>query len=65
MIFYPVNTSSEKISERVDALNLYDTNKNGRITCSEARAHGIAPVSAEHPAFQYMNDSDGDGLACE
>ena len=28
----------------VDALALYDDNGNGRITCKEARAHGIAPV---------------------
>ena len=26
------------------ALDLYDDNGNGRITCAEARAHGIAPV---------------------
>ena len=27
-----------------DALALWDDNGNGRITCAEARAHGIAPV---------------------
>ena len=27
-----------------DALQLYDDNGNGRITCAEARNHGIAPV---------------------
>jgi len=62
MIFYPVNADT---SGSVDALTLYDTNKNGRITCSEARAHGIAPVSSEHPAYEHMNDSDGDGTVCE
>lgn len=61
MIFYPVNGAAEN----VDALNLYDTNRNGRITCSEARAHGIAPVSSDHPAYEHMNDSDGDGTVCE
>ncbi len=60
MIFYPVNGSGN-----LDALTLYDTNRNGRITCSEARAHGIAPVSSEHPAYEHMNDSDGDGIVCE
>jgi len=34
-------------------------------TCSEARVHGIAPVSSEHPAYGHMNDSDGDGIVCE
>ena len=65
MIFYPANVSNEEISGRIDALTLYDINKNGRISCSEARAHGIAPVSSEHPAFEHMNDSDADGLVCE
>ena len=27
-----------------NALEMYDDNGNGRITCAEARAHGIAPV---------------------
>ena len=33
------------------ALRLWDTNGNGRITCKEARQHGIAPVRREHPAY--------------
>ena len=47
----------------VDAL--WDDNGNGRITCAEARAHGIAPVRRGHPAYPYMRDSDGDGIVCE
>ena len=49
----------------VDALALWDDNGNGRITCAEARAHGIAPVRRGHPAYQYMRDADGDGIVCE
>ena len=49
----------------VDALALYDDNGNGRITCAEARVHGIAPVHRGHPAYQYMRDADGDGVVCE
>ena len=51
----------------VDALAMYDGNGNGngRITCAEARAHGIAPVHCGHPAYQYMRDADGDGVVCE
>ena len=48
-----------------DPLTMYDDNGNGRITCAEAGAHGIAPVRADHPAYPYMNDSDGDGVVCE
>ena len=48
-----------------DALSLYDDNGNGRITCAEARSHGIAPVRRDHPAYQYMRDGDGDGVVCE
>ena len=47
------------------ALDLYDDNGNGRITCAEARAHGIAPVERGHPAYEYMRDGDGDGVVCE
>ena len=48
-----------------NALELYDDNNNGRITCAEARAHGIAPVPRGHPAYQYMRDGDSDGVVCE
>jgi len=43
----------------------YDNNKNGHISCKEARAHGIAPVSRDHPAYAYMTDGDNDGKVCE
>ncbi|MDE2857460.1 MAG: excalibur calcium-binding domain-containing protein [Chloroflexota bacterium] len=49
----------------MNALALYDDNGNGRITCAEARGHGIAPVRRGHPAYQYMNDRDNDGIVCE
>ena len=48
-----------------DALSRYDDNRNGRITCKEARAHGIAPVHRGHPAYAYMRDGEGDGTVCE
>lgn len=46
-------------------LGCYDDNNNGRITCAEARRHGIAPVPRGHPAYQYMRDGDNDGEVCE
>lgn len=46
-------------------LKLYDDNRNGRITCKEARQHGIAPVPRRHPAYRFMRDGDGDGIVCE
>ena len=48
-----------------DALRMYDDNGNGRITCAEARSHGIAPVRRGHPAYPFMEDRDGDGVVCE
>ena len=48
-----------------DALRQWDDNGNGRITCAEARRHGIAPVRRGHPAYRYMRDGDGDGVVCE
>ena len=48
-----------------DVLARYDDNGNGRITCREARRHGIAPVRRDHPAYRHMRDGDGDGVVCE
>ena len=45
-----------------------DTNGNGRVTCTEARAEACGapiPVTSDHPLYQYMNDADGDGQVCE
>ena len=51
--------------DAVDALARWDDNGNGRITCAEARRHGIAPVPRGHPAYEFMRDGDGDGVVCE
>ena len=48
-----------------DPLQMYDDDGNGHISCEEARRHGIAPVHRVHPAYQYMDDPDGNGIACE
>ena len=57
-----VTTSLAGGSEVIAA---WDDNRNGRISCAEARAHGIAPVTREHPAYPFMRDGDGDGVVCE
>ena len=51
--------------EGAEALRLWDDNQNGRITCREARRHGIAPVPRGHAAYPFMHDGDGDGVVCE
>ena len=58
-------TPTSEPEETPDALELYDDNGNGRISCAEARRHGIAPVHSDHPAYRYMTDRDGDGVVCE
>ena len=58
-------TATPVPSSQQNVLSLYDDNGNGRITCAEARKHGIAPVYENHPAYQYMRDSDNDGVVCE
>ena len=42
----------------------WDDNGNGRITCAEARRHGIAPVRRGHAAYPYMRDANRDGIVC-
>ena len=55
--------SAPDAGDGVDALARWDDNRNGRITCAEARRYGIAPVRRDHPAYPYMRD--GDGVVCE
>ena len=61
----PARTPAPGTESTMDALDMYDDNGNGRITCAEARAHGIAPVRNNHPAYPFMHDGDGDGIVCE
>lgn len=66
MVYYETVTATKPAAYKSnDALALYDSNGNGRITCTEARSHQIAPVHTGHPAFKYMNDRDGNGVVCE
>ena len=51
--------------DRADVLSRDDDNRNGRITCKEARRHGIAPVHRSHPAYRYMRVGGGDDVVCE
>ena len=60
-----VATTTPTPASNVATLALYDDNGNGRITCAEARAYGIAPVRRGHPAYQSIRDADGDGVVCE
>ena len=63
----PLDRQGEGIvaSDNVDALGLWDDDRNGLITCAEARRHGIAPVPCGHPAYSFMRDGDRDGVVCE
>ena len=61
----PLPRTTSDPNTDIDALAMWDDNGNGRITCAEARAHGIAPVHRGHPAYEYMRDADEDGVVCE
>ena len=61
----PPPTAAPPPAQGGNALEMYDSNGNGRITCAEASDHGIAPVRRDHPAYQYMDDRDNDGIVCE
>ena len=59
------STGRRSGTDGAQALDRWDDNGSGRITCAEARRHGIAPVVRGHPAYAYMRDGDGDGVVCE
>ena len=61
----PITAPTPTTSSSGNALELWDDNGNGRITCAEAHRHGIAPVRRGHPAYEFMRDADGDGIVCE
>ncbi len=68
MIFFPRENQKVVVRSNSDPSNTllkYDANNNGRISCSEARHHSIAPVRQGHPVYVFMNDRDGDGVVCE
>ena len=56
---------ADQSSDAERVLERYDANGDGRITCREARRHRITPVEHSHPAYQYMDDRDEDGVVCE
>ena len=58
-------THSAKVREKSSALRRWDDNQDGKITCREAQHHGIAPVFRGHPAYPFMDDSDGDCIDCQ
>lgn len=61
----PPALHSAKVREKSEALLRWDDNQDGRITCREARRHGIAPVPLRHPAYRFMDDSEDDCIVCE
>ena len=64
----PMTSAPAQMSEPPsdsDALKQWDNDGNGRITCAEARRHGLVPVRHGHPAYSYMRDPDNDGIVCE
>ena len=58
-----VPTTAAPATSVPEAIAAWDDNRNGRVSCAEARAHGIAPVTRGHPAYPFMRD--GDGVVCE
>ena len=62
---FAAQPSTPASGDAVDALRQFDDNRDGRITCAEARRHSIAPVPRGHPAYRFMRDADGDGTVCE
>lgn len=69
------NNTTDKDSNKVDNnttdkevndLSKVDTNHNGTVTISEAKAAGYKmPITKDHWLYKYMIDKDGDGMVGE
>lgn len=58
--------AEEATDNDVEALlKQYDDNKNGRISCTEAKNHGITPIQKDHPIYPLMRDRNRDGVVCD
>ncbi len=58
--------SSNSSSNTFESIDDIDTNGNGIVTISEAKAAGYdMPITSEHWLYKYMVDSDGDGIVGE
>ena len=51
--------------DRTDVLSRNGDNRNGRITCNEARRRATAPVHRSHLTCRNTRDGEGDGARCE
>jgi hypothetical protein len=53
-------------STKREDISKVDTNGNGTVTISEAKAAGFAmPINSDHWLYDYMIDKDGDGMVGE
>lgn len=60
------STSSSAITNEKAELAKIDTNGNGKVTISEAKAAGYSmPIYSTHWLYKYMDDRDGDGMVGE
>ena len=60
------NTKQDTSASNDHDLSSIDTNGNGKVTISEAKAAGYQmPISSDNWLYQYMDDRDGDGMVGE
>lgn len=59
-------SASPSTNESEEDLSSVDTNGNGIVTISEAKAAGYSmPITSDHWLYKYMKDSDNDGMVGE
>lgn len=60
------NTKQDTSASNDNELSSIDTNGNGKVTISEAKAAGYQmPITSHNWLYQYMDDRDGDGMVGE
>lgn len=62
----PPVTESQTGGSNEGNISDVDTNGNGTVTISEAKAAGYKmPITRDHWLYKYMKDADGDGMVGE
>ena len=59
------SSMDQTIKQHISPLEIWDSDGNGQISCSELKSHGVStPITSSHAAYPFVKDGNCDGLVC-